>query len=110
MLGMALHLRDQELSLREIAARLVITKGDKKGQHPSPPTVMRMLREPRTVRLAVVALGNGNATTGSGDAAPRSQSTVRYPIRFDNTPPPRIVQPRATVSYPVRFPEAEGAR
>ncbi|MET9366097.1 recombinase family protein [Streptomyces sp. NPDC006632] len=45
MLGMALHLRDQELSLREIAARLVITKGAKKGQHPSPPTVMRMLRE-----------------------------------------------------------------
>ncbi|MDN3028960.1 hypothetical protein [Streptomyces sp. S.PB5] len=40
MLGMALHLRDQELSLREIAARLVIAKGAKKGQHPSPPTVM----------------------------------------------------------------------
>jgi len=45
MLGMALHLRDKELSLREIAARRVITKGAKKGQHPSPPTVMRMLRE-----------------------------------------------------------------
>ncbi|MCT9094197.1 hypothetical protein N4G70_35960 [Streptomyces sp. ASQP_92] len=45
MLGMALHLRDQELSLREIAARFVITKGAKKGQHPSAPTVMRMLRE-----------------------------------------------------------------
>jgi hypothetical protein len=60
--------------------------------------------------LAVVALGNGNATTGSGEAAPRPQSNVQYPIRFDNTPPPRIVQPRPTVSYPVRFPEAEGAR
>ncbi|MGR6968339.1 recombinase family protein [Streptomyces cynarae] len=45
MLAMALHLRDQELSLREIATRLVITKGAKKGQHPSPATVMRMLRE-----------------------------------------------------------------
>jgi len=45
MLGMALHLRGQELSLREIAARLVITKGARKGQHPSPATVMRMLRE-----------------------------------------------------------------
>ncbi|MEU3986388.1 recombinase family protein [Streptomyces sp. NPDC026672] len=45
MLAMALHLRDQELSLREMAARLVITKGKKKGQHPSPATVMRMLRE-----------------------------------------------------------------
>jgi len=45
MLAMALHLRDQELSLREIASRLVITKGAKKGRHPSPATVMRMLRE-----------------------------------------------------------------
>ena len=45
MLSMALHLRGQELSLREIAARLVITKGAKKGEHPSPATVMRMLRE-----------------------------------------------------------------
>jgi hypothetical protein len=35
----------QELSLRDIAARLVISTGKKKGQHPSPATVMRMLRE-----------------------------------------------------------------
>ena len=45
MLSMALHLRSQEMSLRDIAARLVITKGAKKGQHPSPATVLRMLRE-----------------------------------------------------------------
>ncbi|OEJ20861.1 resolvase (plasmid) [Streptomyces agglomeratus] len=45
MLAMALHLRRQGLSLRDMAARLVITKGSKKGQHPSPATVMRMLRE-----------------------------------------------------------------
>jgi DNA invertase Pin-like site-specific DNA recombinase len=45
MLSMALHLREQNLSLRDIAARLVITKGRKKGQHPSPATVLRMLRE-----------------------------------------------------------------
>ncbi|MFG2985673.1 recombinase family protein [Streptomyces sp. NPDC048258] len=45
MLSMALHLREQEMSLRDIAARLVITTGKKKGQHPSPATVMRMLRE-----------------------------------------------------------------
>ncbi|MGI5157307.1 recombinase family protein [Microbispora sp. CA-102843] len=45
MLSMALHLRDQQLSLRDIATRLVITKGKKKGQHPSPATVLRMLRE-----------------------------------------------------------------
>lgn len=45
MLSKALHLRDQEMSLRDIAKRLVITAGTKIGQHPSPATVMRMLRE-----------------------------------------------------------------
>ncbi|MEQ4724615.1 hypothetical protein [Nonomuraea sp. B19D2] len=45
MLSIALHLRQQNLSLRDIAARLVITKGKKKGRHPSPATVLRMLRE-----------------------------------------------------------------
>ena len=42
---MALHLRDQEMSLRDIAKRLAITTGAKKGQHPSLATVMRMLHE-----------------------------------------------------------------
>ncbi|MEU7912914.1 hypothetical protein [Microbispora bryophytorum] len=45
MLSMALHLRDQEMSLRDIAKQLIITTGTKKGQHPSHATVMRMLRE-----------------------------------------------------------------
>ena len=45
MLSMALHLRGQGKSLREIAAQLVITKGKKRGRHPSPATVMRMLRD-----------------------------------------------------------------
>ncbi|MBN9748593.1 resolvase [Amycolatopsis sp. A1MSW2902] len=46
MLSHALHLRDQQgMSLRDIAARLVITTGKKKGQHPSPATVLRMLRD-----------------------------------------------------------------
>jgi hypothetical protein len=45
MLAVALHLRGQELSLRDIAGRLVISTGKKKGQHPSPATVMRILRE-----------------------------------------------------------------
>ncbi|HEY6315517.1 MAG TPA: recombinase family protein [Streptosporangiaceae bacterium] len=44
MLAVALHLRGQELSLRDIATRLVISAGKKKGQHPSPATVLRMLR------------------------------------------------------------------
>jgi len=45
MVGMALHLREQNLSLRDIAARLIISKGKKKGRHPSPATVLRMLGE-----------------------------------------------------------------
>lgn len=45
MLSTALHLREQNHSLRDIAARLVITTGKKKGQHPSPATVLRMLRD-----------------------------------------------------------------
>ena len=40
-LAAALHLRDQELSLREIAERLATSTGKKKGQHPSAATVMR---------------------------------------------------------------------
>ncbi|MDB1088720.1 recombinase family protein [Streptomyces sp. ACA25] len=45
VLSMALHLREQAMSLRDTAKRLVITTGTKKGQHSSPATVMRMLRE-----------------------------------------------------------------
>ncbi|WP_249402376.1 hypothetical protein [Streptomyces sp. YIM 121038] len=45
MLTVALQLRDQKMSLRDIAKKLVITTGKKKGEHPSPATVMRMLRE-----------------------------------------------------------------
>jgi DNA invertase Pin-like site-specific DNA recombinase len=45
MLAIALHLRGQEMSLRDIAARLVISAGKKKGQHPSPATVLRVLRD-----------------------------------------------------------------
>ncbi len=57
MLAAALHLRGQELSLRDIASRLVIATGKKKGQHPSPATVMRMLREhdEKTAAASVVA-------------------------------------------------------
>jgi DNA invertase Pin-like site-specific DNA recombinase len=53
----ALHLRGQELSLRGIAARLVIATGKKKGQHPSPATVMRMLREHDEKTAAAAAVG-----------------------------------------------------
>lgn len=54
---MALHLRGQKLSLRDIAARLVISTGRKKGQHPSPATVMRMLREHDEKTAALAAIG-----------------------------------------------------
>jgi hypothetical protein len=53
------HLRSQELSLRDIAARLVISTGKKKGQHPSPTTVMRMLREHDEKTVTAVAVGGG---------------------------------------------------
>jgi DNA invertase Pin-like site-specific DNA recombinase len=46
MLSHALHLRDQQgLSLRDIAANLVISTGKKNGLHPSPATVLRLLRD-----------------------------------------------------------------
>lgn len=56
MLSHALHLRDQQgLSLRDIAARLVITQGTKKGQHPSPATVLRMLRDHQDSALQLLS-------------------------------------------------------
>jgi DNA invertase Pin-like site-specific DNA recombinase len=55
MLSHALHLRSQGLSLRDIAGRLMIAKGKKKGRHPSPATVLRMLRDhDRTTHQAVI--------------------------------------------------------
>ncbi|MGW5249049.1 hypothetical protein ACWEQN_35535 [Streptomyces sp. NPDC004129] len=42
---MALHLREQEMNGRDIAKRLVITSGTKKGQRPSLAAAMRMLRD-----------------------------------------------------------------
>ena len=58
MLAVALHLRGQELSLRDIAARLVIATGKKKGQHLSPATVLRMLRD-HDEKAAVAAVPAG---------------------------------------------------
>ena len=60
MLAVALHLRGQGLSLRDIAAHLVISTGKKKGQHPSPATVMRMLREHDEKTAAVSAVTAGS--------------------------------------------------
>lgn len=45
MLDMALMYREQGMSLRDMAGKLVISKGKRKGQHPSAPTVMRLLRD-----------------------------------------------------------------
>jgi hypothetical protein len=44
-----------EMSLRDIAGHLVIATGEKKGQHPSPATVMRMLRQHDEKTAAAVA-------------------------------------------------------
>ena len=57
MIFIALHMRGQELSLRDIAARLVISTGKKKGQHPSPATIMRKLREHDEKTAAAAAAG-----------------------------------------------------
>jgi DNA invertase Pin-like site-specific DNA recombinase len=73
MLAVALHLRGQELSLREIAARLVITRGKKKGQHPSPATVMRMLRE-HDEKTAAAAADRGDRAGYSSSSSPASGS------------------------------------
>ena len=43
--------------VRDIAARLVISTGKKKGHHPSPATVMRMLREHDEKTTPAVAVG-----------------------------------------------------
>ncbi len=59
MLAVALHLREQGQSLRDIAARLVIPKGKKKGQHPSPATVLRMLRDYDEATAATSAPAQG---------------------------------------------------
>lgn len=45
MLADAVRYRKQGLSLRQTAAKLVITTGPKTGKHPAPSTVLRMLRE-----------------------------------------------------------------
>jgi len=50
-------LRGQEMSLRDIAGRLVIATGKKKGRHPSPATVMRMLRQHDEKTAAAAAAG-----------------------------------------------------
>jgi DNA invertase Pin-like site-specific DNA recombinase len=75
MLAVALHLRGQELSLREIAARLVIATGKKKGQHPSPATVMRMLREHDEKAAAAAAAADSCTRAGhSSSSSPASGS------------------------------------
>lgn len=56
MLAMALRLRTQQMSLRDIAARLVITKGAKKGQPPLASN--RHAHAPRPRRADSSALSN----------------------------------------------------
>jgi hypothetical protein len=59
MLAAVLDLRGLEMSRRDIAARLVITTGEKKSQHPSPAIVMRMPRkhDEKTAAAAPAAVG-----------------------------------------------------
>lgn len=61
------------------------------------------------VALAVVGLGNGNASVSSG-AEQRPRPAVSYPIRFDDVPAVKVHRPQPTVSYPIRFPSPKAAR
>jgi hypothetical protein len=81
LLSVTVHLRSQGMNLRDITARLVITTGATKGRHPSPATVMRMLREhdeqkaPRPRRL------------GPGQP-PKARSSQQH----DAAPPLQLIQ------------------
>ena len=81
MLAVALHLRGQELSLRDIAARLVIATGKKKGQHPSPATVhAHAARARREGRAAAVPTASGRTShSSSSSAASGSRSSRMAP-------------------------------
>ncbi|MEU8654192.1 hypothetical protein [Streptomyces sp. NPDC048737] len=61
------------------------------------------------VALVVVGLSHSNGSA-QGEDTQRPQSTVRYPIRFDNGPGAQAPQPRPTVSYPIRFDSGPAAR
>jgi hypothetical protein len=104
MLAVALHLREQNLSLRDIAARLVIATGKKKGQHPSPSTVLRMLRE-HDEKAAAAAVPGGRLTA----RAPGSRRNSPQPER-DHQPWPsanfRSYTPRGPRSTCARSPTA----
>ena len=77
MLSMALHLRDQDLSLRDIAARLVITKGTKKGQHPSPATVLPSRTWPGSASAGSPAAASTPAPQSQACGAPVANAVPR---------------------------------
>jgi hypothetical protein len=70
------------MSLRDIAARLVIARGKKKGQHPSPATVLRMLRdhdEKADAAAVRAAEPRAGAYSSSSSAASGSRSSRMAP-------------------------------
>ncbi|MFD7159067.1 hypothetical protein ACFV9C_31035 [Kribbella sp. NPDC059898] len=86
MLSMALHLREQGASLRDVAKRLVITTGKKKGQHPSPATVLRMLRkhDEQTAALRLQKPSSRHIRTDSPGKPPnRSLLAIDRPLDDD---------------------------
>ncbi|MET8221490.1 recombinase family protein [Streptomyces hirsutus] len=101
MLSMALHLRDQEMSLRDIAKRLVITTGKKKGQHPSPATVLRMLREHDGQRTAPASVAErAHQATPAAHHIPDPRATPTGTDRGPTAPPSE--QPAAPELLPSR--------
>ncbi|MFC4497883.1 recombinase family protein [Streptomyces ovatisporus] len=120
MLSMALHLREQDVSLRDIASRLVITTGKKKGKHPSAATVMRMLREydeaqaqaasaeeatpsssePRAPEKPTAAATETEESAEQDEPITKAQAR-KIAARFDNTNPQPVEYEGRTVGYVV---------
>ncbi|MFB9246898.1 hypothetical protein ACFFWE_01555 [Sphaerisporangium melleum] len=76
MLAVALHLRDQELSLRQIAERLVISTGKKKaGTRQQPPS--RGCSATAMTRRWKLLVTDGYFAAGRGFRSSRPTHTVR---------------------------------
>lgn len=85
MLSHALYLREQGMTLRAIAGHLVITRGKKKGRHPSPATVMRMFREHD-------ADGQGDGQDDGQEDGRLELDAVLAALPVDSRPAPSVTQ------------------
>ncbi|AWE54371.1 hypothetical protein DC008_35145 [Streptomyces nigra] len=73
------------------------------------PGARRELTVLAVIALAVVGMGGGGGGASGGGSAPRPQSTVRYPVKFENTTTVKH-RPQPTVSYPIPWERSDGDR